>query len=206
MPVGDPVAGLVEVDRADHERHDASAPLVVRHAEHLGGEHIRVLAKSGGHRRRRDIDATAHDHVVDAAQHLQPPVLVEPPGVGGEEPTVDEDRGGQLGITVVPVEERRPTDPQTSGRLDRERDAVQGHAVVDTTTGGFGTAVGTDDPDPGGAGAFAQRGGDRATAEEHGVEGTQRVEILGVVEHPVQLGRHQRHEPVSRHCLDRLTQ
>ena len=68
-------------------------------------------------------------------------------------------------------------------------------------------AVGRDDPHAGGLGPAAQRRVDRAAAEQHGVSPPQRRDVGRVVEHPVQLGGHQRGAPavaVAARLLERL--
>ncbi len=133
---------------ADDEGHDPVAPLLVRYAEHLDRRDLRVLAQPGGDRRRGHVDPAADDHVVDPAEHVQPPVLVEPAGVRGQEPTVDEHLGGPLGLPVVPLEERRPADPDPTVAVERERDAVERVAVVDAAAGGLRRAVRRDHAHP----------------------------------------------------------
>ena len=91
MRLADPVARLVEASSvADDEGDHPVAPLLVGHAEHLrrptaGCSRSRAATAGGGH-----VDAAADHHVVDAAEHVQPAVLVEPAGVGGQEPAVDQ--------------------------------------------------------------------------------------------------------------------
>src|SRR6478735_7335214 len=62
--------------------------------------------------------------VVEPADDLEPAVLVEPSGVGGQEPPVDQHVRGQGGVTFVAVEQRGPADPDPPVGADRH-----GHAV-----------------------------------------------------------------------------
>ncbi len=150
--------------------------------------------------RRRDgrcghVDAAADHHVVDPAEHGQPAVLVEPAGVGGQEPAVHQRLGGQLRVTVVPVEQRRPGDPDPALGADRDRHPVQRHPVVDAAAGGLRRAVRRHHPQPLVGRPGPEPGVDRAAAEQDGVRGAQRGEVRLAVEQPEQLGRHQRGEP-----------
>ena len=63
-------------------------------------------------RRRRDVDAAGDHHVVEPAEDLEPAVLVDPGGVLGAEPAVDERPRRELQVAVVPVEQHRPRDAQ----------------------------------------------------------------------------------------------
>ena len=77
--------------RGHHEGHDPVAPLLVGHADHLGRRRPPGCSRSRrGDRRGGHVDPAADDHVVEPAEHLQPAVVVEAAGVGGEEPPVDE--------------------------------------------------------------------------------------------------------------------
>ena len=157
---------------------------------------VRVLAQPRGDRRRRHVHPAADHDVVEPAEHVQPAVLVEPAGVGGQEPAVDQGLGGRVRVAVVPVEQRRAR-RSGSGRPPpiASADAVERVAVVDAAAGGLGRAVRRHDAHPGrlrprraAPGRSGRRRAARCAARRSAVG-------LGrVVEQPVQLGRHQRDE------------
>ena len=138
----DPGPGLVErrasptTNATSRLPHSSSGTPSTSAAATAGCSRSRAATAGRGH-----VDAAADHHVVDPAEHVQPAVLVEPAGVGGQEPAVDQHLGGQLGVAVVPVEERRPGDPDPAVGVERERDAVERVAVVDAAAGGLGRAV-----------------------------------------------------------------
>ena len=104
----------------DHEGHDAVPPLLVLDADHLGGVDRRVLAQPARDRGERHVDPAADDDVVEAAEHVQPTVLVEAAGVGGEVPPVDERARRQLRVVDVALEEGRAADPDPAVGPDRD--------------------------------------------------------------------------------------
>ena len=134
---------------ATSHRDDAVAPLGVRDADHLGRGDGRVLAQPRGDGGGRHVHPAADDHVVDPAEHAEPPVLVEPTGVGGQEPPVDQRRPGRPLVVEVAVEEGRAGDPDPAVRGQREADAVERQPVVHAAAAGLRGAVRRDHPHPG---------------------------------------------------------
>ena len=145
-----------------------------------------------GDRGRGHVDAAGDDHVVGAAEHRAAGRPVETAEVLGDEPAVRAAPAAvRSGSSVVPVEQHRPADPHPAVVADRDRDAVERHAVVDAAAAGLAHAVGRHDADAR-ASASARsrsRGSVRAAADQHGVEAAQRDGLRRVVEQPGQLGR-----------------
>ena len=163
--------GLDRLEPSERHGDDAVAPLGVRDADDLGGGDGRVLAQPRGDGGGRHVHPAADDHVVDPAEHAEPAVLVEPTGVGGEEPAVHERRAGRRARRRG---SRRRGSARRSGS-DRPRPArgrtpssgspsytqppqVSAEPYVATT------------PHAGLGRARAQRRVDRSAADEHGVE------------------------------------
>jgi hypothetical protein len=132
-----------------HDRDDPVAPLGVRQPDHLSGSDLRVLTQPRGHGRRRDVDPAADHHVVDATQHVEPPVLIQPAGVRGHEPAVHAHVCGRVGVADVAVEEHRPAEPDPPVHREGDRRAVEWQTVVHTATAGLRHPVRRHQPDPG---------------------------------------------------------
>ena len=139
------------------------------------------------------VDPAADDHVVEPAEHLQPAVLVDPAGVRGAEPAVDQHLarsapGRRRTRRTASAREIR----SRPSRVERERDAVERDAVVDAAAGGLRRAVRRDH-----ASRRRPRRG-RAAAGSIGPPPSSTVRSVrsaatssACVEQPVQLGRHQ---------------
>ena len=193
-PSSAPRPGRAGLPVDDQVGHHPVAPLGVRDAEHLGLRHRRVLTEPPRHRRRRHVDPAGHDHVVQPAEHLEPAVLVDAGGVRGQEPPVDQRLRRERRVAVVPVEQHGTRDPQPSLPVDGQAHPVQPDAVVDAPTGRLRRAVRRHDRHPGRGRPLAQSGVDRSATDQDRAERPQGRGLGGVVEHPVQLGRHQRDE------------
>ena len=122
---------------------------------------------------------------------MQAAVVVEPSEVVGAEPASVEHRARPVRLPVVPVEEHRAAQQHLTGRIDLHRHPVQRVAVVDAAAAGLGHAVGRDDPDPARLGPQPAVRGQRATADEHGVERRERLDLLVVAERTDELGGHE---------------
>ena len=157
VDLADPVAQLGVAGGADDDRDELLAPLGVGHAEDLGLLDLEVLAEPLGDEGERDLHPAADHDVVDAADDLEPAVVVEATLVGGEEPAVLDRGRRQLGVGLVVAEERGPGDPDAAAVAEGDADPVEGHAVVDAAAGRLRGAVGgrrggRPPPRPGGGG------------------------------------------------------
>ena len=61
-----------------------------------------------GHDESRDVDTSGDHHVVEPADDLEAPALVDAREVLGAEPAVDQNPRGQLRVHLVAVEQHRP--------------------------------------------------------------------------------------------------
>src|SRR3954447_21897620 len=184
---GDPVASVAEVEGADQDRDNPVPPPVVRDAEHLGGPHVGMRTEAARDRGGGHVDASRDHHVVDPAEHLKVPVLVDLATVQGDEPAAFHDLLGEARIRVVPVEEHRSSNPDPIVGPDLHRDAIEREPVVHAAAAGLAHAVGRDDPDANGLGRGAQVRVEGRAAEEHRVEARQGPGLRGVLEDVVQL-------------------
>ncbi len=194
MRLADPGAGLVEARRADDEGDHAGCPTPrrVRRAPRPPrppGARAAGRATAGA----GTLTPAADHHVVDPAEHVQPAVVVEPAGVGGQEPAVDQHLGG-----AAPGRRRtrRRASARRSGSGRRGRSRARRRRARSRRRRSRRRSRPSRTSRPRARRRrrprAPQRRVDRAAAEQHGVEAAQRVGVG--VEQPVQLGRHQRDE------------
>ena len=98
------------------------------------GAHAGVPSQHVLHLARRDVLATAHDHVLDAVHDVEIPLLVDAAGVAGVQPAVDDRGRRRLGVAPVALRDLRCSYADLSDATRRK-----GHAVaVDDAHGDAG--------------------------------------------------------------------
>ena len=181
-----PVAGLDEVPqrRRGSSGSSATTKATTRSPHSSSGTPSTSTARDGGldasdrrgDGRGRDLHPAADDHVVGAAGHPQPAVVVEPAEVVGVEPAVAaaprrSARARPRSRRTASVRAAAPRRPRRSGTSTPS----SGAAVVHAAAAGLAHPVGLHDPDAVPLGLARGPRGERAAADQHRVEARERA-------------------------------
>ena len=178
---------------ADHEGHHPVPPLVVGYADDGGVGDVRVCSRS----RAATAGVGTLTPPLTTTSSSRPSTCSRPSSSSRPASEVR----NQPSTSASAVAAGSPSYPSNSvgppsrirpSSADRDRDPVEGTAVVDAAAGGLGHAVGRHHPDPGRLGPLPQQRVDRPAAEQHRVQARQGRDVCLRVEQPVELGRHQR--------------
>ena len=194
--VADPVARLVEVERRRRRTRPPGCPTPRR------GRRAPRPPSTAGCSRSRAATAGAGTLTppLTTTSSTRPSTCSRPssssrPASEVQEPAVDQHLGGQLRVAVVPVEERRPGDPDPAVGVDRDRHPVQRRSRRRRSrrrSRPSRTSPPPARPPPRPrARAAPGRSGRRRAAP---CAKLRSASASAVVEQPVQLGRHQRDE------------